>query len=152
MSCGVSHRRSLDPALLCMWYRLAATALIWPLAWELPYAMVWPLRKKILFKCILNLFIISYLFFFFPLVVSVCMMYLTEVKCIYFSCLSVGNFGLYTEVVGKYHLLFRYMNIIGIASIYISEENGSKLALQSRWNSVTPLVFLLFCTYFSTII
>ena len=36
MSCGVGRRRSSDPVLLWLWYRLAA--LIRPLAWELPYA------------------------------------------------------------------------------------------------------------------
>ena len=39
MSCGVSHRRGLDPALMWLWYRLLATTLIQPLFWELPYAM-----------------------------------------------------------------------------------------------------------------
>ena len=38
MSCGVGHRRGSDPTLLWLWYRLAATALIQPLAWEPPYA------------------------------------------------------------------------------------------------------------------
>ena len=38
MSCGVGHRRGSDPALLWLWYRLAATAPIRPLAWESPYA------------------------------------------------------------------------------------------------------------------
>ena len=38
MSCGVDHRRGLDSALLWLWRRLAAVALIRPLAWELPYA------------------------------------------------------------------------------------------------------------------
>ena len=38
MSCGVGHRRGLDPALLWLWYRPAATAPITPLAWEPPYA------------------------------------------------------------------------------------------------------------------
>ena len=37
MSYGVRLRLGLDPALL--WCRLAAAALIPPLAWELPYAM-----------------------------------------------------------------------------------------------------------------
>ena len=31
------RRCSLDPALLWLWLRLAAAALIRPLAWELPY-------------------------------------------------------------------------------------------------------------------
>ena len=38
MSCGVGCRRGSDPALLWLWRRLAATALIRPLAWEPPYA------------------------------------------------------------------------------------------------------------------
>ena len=38
MSCGVGCRRGLDPALLWLWHRLVATALIRPLAWEPPYA------------------------------------------------------------------------------------------------------------------
>ena len=39
MSCGVGHRHSPDLALLWLWYRPAATALIQPLAWE-------PSKKK----------------------------------------------------------------------------------------------------------
>ena len=38
MSCGVGRRCGSDPALLWLWLRLAATALIRPLAWEPPYA------------------------------------------------------------------------------------------------------------------
>ena len=38
MICGAGCRRSSDPTLLCLWRRLAATAPIRPLAWELPYA------------------------------------------------------------------------------------------------------------------
>ena len=38
MSCGVGHRRGLDLALLWLWCRPAAAALIQPLAWELPCA------------------------------------------------------------------------------------------------------------------
>ena len=38
MSCDVGHRRGLDLALLWLWCRPAAAALIQPLAWELPYA------------------------------------------------------------------------------------------------------------------
>ena len=34
-----------DPALLWLWCRLAAVALIGPLAWELPYAMGAALKK-----------------------------------------------------------------------------------------------------------
>ena len=36
MSCGVDIRHSLDPVLLWLWCRLAAAALVQPLAWELP--------------------------------------------------------------------------------------------------------------------
>ena len=35
---GVGCRRGTDPALLWLWHRPAATALIRPLAWEPPYA------------------------------------------------------------------------------------------------------------------
>ena len=38
VSCGVGCRCGSDPALLWLWRRPAATALIWPLAWEPPYA------------------------------------------------------------------------------------------------------------------
>ena len=38
MSCGVGRGRGLDPALLWLWCRLAATALIKSLAWDPPYA------------------------------------------------------------------------------------------------------------------
>ena len=37
MSCGVGRRHGSDLALLWLWRRLAATALIRPLAWEPPY-------------------------------------------------------------------------------------------------------------------
>ena len=46
MSCVVGHRDSLDLALLWLWCRTAATALIQPLAWELPYAMGVALKRK----------------------------------------------------------------------------------------------------------
>ena len=36
LSCGVGQRRGLDPVLLWLWCRLAATASIGPLAWEQP--------------------------------------------------------------------------------------------------------------------
>ena len=39
MSCGVGHRHGLDPALLWLWYRPAAVAVIRPLAWEPPCAV-----------------------------------------------------------------------------------------------------------------
>ena len=38
VSCGGGLRHGLDLALLWLWYRLVATALIRPLAWEPPYA------------------------------------------------------------------------------------------------------------------
>ena len=46
MSCGVGHRRSSDLALLHLWCRPVATALIRPLAWELPYARVAALKRQ----------------------------------------------------------------------------------------------------------
>ena len=52
MSCSVGHRLGLDPAWLWLWLwpRLAATALIRPLAWDLPYAMGAALKKKCIIK------------------------------------------------------------------------------------------------------
>ena len=46
MSYGVGHRHSSDPVLLWLWRRPAATALIQPLAWELPYVVGVALKKK----------------------------------------------------------------------------------------------------------
>ena len=46
MSCGVGHRGGLDPALLWLERRLAATALIQPLAWKLPYVAGAVLKEK----------------------------------------------------------------------------------------------------------
>ena len=46
VSCGVGHRCSSDPVLLWLWCRPVATALIEPLAWELPYATGVALKKK----------------------------------------------------------------------------------------------------------
>ena len=46
MSCGVGHRPSMDLALLRLWHRPAATAVIEPLAWELPHASGAALEKQ----------------------------------------------------------------------------------------------------------
>ena len=46
MSYGVGRRRSSVLALLWLWRRLAATALIRPLAWEPPYATDAALKRK----------------------------------------------------------------------------------------------------------
>ena len=46
MSCGADRRCGLDPALLWLWCRLAATAPIPPLAWELPYATGVALKRQ----------------------------------------------------------------------------------------------------------
>ena len=46
MSCGVGRRRGLDLVCLWLWHILAATALIQPLAWELPYAVGVALQRK----------------------------------------------------------------------------------------------------------
>ena len=39
ISCSVGRRFGSDPALLCLWCRPPATALIQPLAWEPPCAV-----------------------------------------------------------------------------------------------------------------
>ena len=46
MNCGVGHRCCSDPELLWLRCRPVGTALIRPLAWELPYAEVVALKKK----------------------------------------------------------------------------------------------------------
>ena len=46
LSCGIGHRHGLDPALLWLWRRPAATASIWPLAWEIPCATGAARQKK----------------------------------------------------------------------------------------------------------
>ena len=46
VSCGVGHRCGLDPMWLWLCCRLAAVALIRPLAWEPPYAAGATLKKK----------------------------------------------------------------------------------------------------------
>ena len=45
MSCAVGCRHGSDLALLWLWCRPAATALIRPLAWEPPYAMGAALKR-----------------------------------------------------------------------------------------------------------
>ena len=42
---GVGCRHGSDPELLWLWFRLVATALIRPLAWEPPYAVEVALEK-----------------------------------------------------------------------------------------------------------
>ena len=42
VSCSVGQRRGSDLVLLWLWYRLAAAALILPLAWELQMPHVQP--------------------------------------------------------------------------------------------------------------
>ena len=46
VSCGVGHRCGKDLALLWLWCRPAAIALIQPLAWELAYAEGVALKDK----------------------------------------------------------------------------------------------------------
>jgi len=45
LGCAVGRRRGSDPALLWLWWRLAATAPIRPLAWESPFAAGVALEK-----------------------------------------------------------------------------------------------------------
>ena len=44
--CDIGCRRGLDLVLLWLWHRLAAVALIQPLAWELPYAVGAALKRQ----------------------------------------------------------------------------------------------------------
>ena len=46
MICGVGRRCGSDPALLWLWSRPAAAALIQPLAWELLYAVDVGVKRK----------------------------------------------------------------------------------------------------------
>ena len=46
MSCGVGCRCGLDPVLLGLWCRPAATAPIGPLAWKPPYAAGTALKRE----------------------------------------------------------------------------------------------------------
>jgi len=46
MSCSVGHRGGSDPELLWLWRRLAAAALIQPLACEFSYTAVAALKRK----------------------------------------------------------------------------------------------------------
>ena len=46
VSCGVGHRLSLDLALLWLWCRPVAPALVQPLAWEPPYAAGLALKRR----------------------------------------------------------------------------------------------------------
>ena len=46
VSCGVGYRHGPDPVLLWLWCRLAAVALIGPLAWEIPYDAGVALKSK----------------------------------------------------------------------------------------------------------
>ena len=46
MSCDTGRRRGSDLALLWLWCRLVATALIGPLAWEPPYAAGVAIKSK----------------------------------------------------------------------------------------------------------
>ena len=46
MNSGVDCRCGLDPMLLWLWRRLAAVVPIWPLTWELPYAVGATLKSR----------------------------------------------------------------------------------------------------------
>ena len=46
MSCDIGHRCDSHPTLLWLLGRLAATALIQPIAWEFPYTSGVALKKK----------------------------------------------------------------------------------------------------------
>ena len=59
MSCDVGCGYSSDLALLWLWCRPSATALIRPLAWELPYAAGVALKRKNIYN-ILHIIIYTY--------------------------------------------------------------------------------------------
>ena len=68
MSCGIGRRRGLDLKLLWLWCRLAATALIWPLAWGLGNSVCHgcgPKKKVQLWNQRVHAFILFFFFFFF---------------------------------------------------------------------------------------
>ena len=46
VSCSLGQRLGSDPMLLWLWCKQTATAPIWPLAWELPYAAGGTLKSK----------------------------------------------------------------------------------------------------------
>ena len=46
VSCGVGRRHGADLVLLWLWHKPAATAPIWPLAWELPHALGAALKRQ----------------------------------------------------------------------------------------------------------
>ena len=46
VSCGVGRRQGSELAMLWLWRRPAATALIGPLAWEPPYAVGAALKRQ----------------------------------------------------------------------------------------------------------
>ena len=46
MSCGVGGSRGSDPALLWLWCRPGAAALICPLSWEPPHAVGVALKRQ----------------------------------------------------------------------------------------------------------
>ena len=45
-SCGIGYRGILDLLLVWLWCKLAAVALIQPLAWEIPYATGVAIKRK----------------------------------------------------------------------------------------------------------
>ena len=65
MSYGVGRRCGLDPALLWLWCRPAATAPIQPLAWEAPYTLSAALKRKEKKKiCSRNMFVCLFIYLF----------------------------------------------------------------------------------------
>uniref|UniRef100_A0A4X1TZZ9 EF-hand calcium binding domain 5 n=1 Tax=Sus scrofa TaxID=9823 RepID=A0A4X1TZZ9_PIG len=75
MSCGVGLRHGSDLALLCLWWRPAAVALIQSLAWELLYAMGEALKSRRKKKR--RWFKINHLSSFYPQLIS---SYITDFK------------------------------------------------------------------------
>ena len=91
MNCGLGHRCSLDPVLLWLWCRPAATVLIWHLAWELaPCHGCTPkkTKKKKIYFClsiatpVFLSFPLAWNIFFHPLTFNLCVfLALRRVSC-----------------------------------------------------------------------
>ena len=80
MSCGISRRRGSDLALLWLWGRPAATALILPLAWERPYAVGMALKRQKQPKTSVQGFLFSVSLAAFVILISLMVAILTDVK------------------------------------------------------------------------
>ena len=110
-SCGIGCRYGLDVALLWLWHRSAAAALIQPLVWELLYAADVALKREkkngvislLTFNVIIDIFRLSPSFY-----------YLFICWSLFFICLFVSLFPLS-------HLLLGHTNVL---SSILEKKNG----------------------------